>query len=131
MAVLRGRIHKYENENTLLSSDAQTGFRKSVVTTLGERKGSTPSGMVHAVVYPYSVDAEGIVDGLCGPRSPFENSPACHFDVGSGTMSMDLGTEDDAPSTPSELPPPSKVVGSKIWEATGADMVDGSPGRRL
>ena len=131
MVVLRNHLHKYKNENTLVSSDAQTGLRKSIAAALGERKGSAPSEMVHAVAYPYSVDVEAIVDGLCGPRSPFENFPANQLDSGSGTMSMDLGTEDDAPSTPSELPPSSKAVGSKIEEVTGAYRVDDSPNRKL
>jgi len=117
MAELRNRLDQYENENILLSPDAQVGVRKSVAAALGERKGSTLGGQLHAVVYPYSVDVERIVDNLCGPR----RAPQDEFDSGSGTMTMDLGTEDNTLSTPSEFSPPlSRVVGSKIYETTDA-----------
>jgi len=66
MMDLHRRLLRYENENTLLSPDAQTGVRKSIAAALGERKGSTQEGNIYAVVYPYSVDVERIVDGLCG-----------------------------------------------------------------
>jgi len=131
MAELRNRLDKYENENTLLSPDAQIGVRKSVAAALGERKGSTLEGEVYAVVYPYSVDIERIVDNLCGPRRPPQGSPFDELDSGSGTMTMDLGTEDNTPSTPSEFSPLSKVVGSKVYEIMGAGRVDVSSGRRL
>jgi hypothetical protein len=114
MAELRSRLDKYENENALLSSDAQVGVRKSIAAALGQRKGSMPEGTIRAVVYPYSVDFEQVVENLCGPRRPFQPFSVGELDNGSGTMSMDLGTEDNTPSTPSELPPSSKAVGSKI-----------------
>lgn len=126
MMDLRRRLLRYENENTLLSPDAQTGVRKSIAAALGERKGLTQEGGIYAAVYPYSVDVERIVDGLCGPRLPFETFPVTVPDNGSGTMSMDLGTEDGTQSTSLELPPLSKAVGSRICqEATGAARVDG------
>ena len=132
MAHLRNRLHEYENENTLLSADAQTGVRKSIAAALGERRGLTPDGEIHAVAYPYSVDVERIVDGLCGPRQPFETFSIGEDDSGSGTMSMDLGTEDDTPPTPPEGLLTSKAVGSRVYvEIASAGRVDSSPGREL
>ena len=129
MAELRSRLDQFENENTLLSPDAQVGVRKSVASALGERKDSTLGGQPHAAVYPYSVDVERIVDNLCGPRRPPQFSLFDEFDGGSGTMTADVGTEDNTPSTPSEFSPPlSRVVGSKTYEATDGGRIDISLG---
>ena len=131
MANLRNRLHRYGNENTLLSPDAQVGMRKWIAAALGERKGSMSEGETYAV-YPCSVDVEHIVDGLCGPRPLPESFPVDELDLGPGTMLMDLGTdsEDDTPSIPSELPTPLKVVGSGICKkVVGADRADDFPGR--
>ena len=114
MARLRNRLHTYKDEKTLLTLDAQSGLRKSIAAALGERKGSTSKGSVHTV-YPYSVDVERIVDDLCGPRQPSETSSVGEADSGSGTMSMDLGTEYDTPQTSPEPSSPSKAVGPKIY----------------
>ena len=128
MANLRNRLHRYGNENTLLSPDAQVGMRKSIAAALGEWKGLMPEGETYAV-YPCSVDVEHIVDGLCGPRPLPESFPVDELDQGSGTMSMDLGTEDDTPSIPSELSTPLKVVGSGICKKVmGANRADDFPG---
>ena len=116
MASLRGRLHRYENQNTLLSPDAQIGVRKSIAAALGDRKSFMPVEEVHAVVHPYSVDAERLVDELCGPRLHFGSFPVDEFDSGSGTMSMDMGTEDDMPPTPSDLLLPQEVFGSGVCE---------------
>jgi len=125
MAELRSRLNQYKDETVLLSPDAQVGVMKSVAAALGERKGSTLGGQPHAVMCLYSVDVERIVDNLCGPRQPPQVPPFDEFDSGSGTMTMDLGTEDDTPSTPSEFSPPlSRVVGSKIYQVTDAGRVD-------
>ena len=83
-ADLRSRLYKYENEKTLLPPDTQIGVRKSIAAALGKRKGPRPEGKIHAVVYPYSVDVERIVDGLWGPRQPFADK----IDSRSGTMLM-------------------------------------------
>jgi hypothetical protein len=115
MASLRGRLHRYEDQNTLLSPDAQIGVRKSIAAALGERKGFIPVEEVHAA-HPYSVDAERLVDDLCGPRLHFGSFPVDGFDSGSGTMSMDLSSEDDMPATPPDLPLPQEVVGSGVCE---------------
>ena len=131
MAELRGRLSRYENEGTFLSPDAQIGVRKSVAAALGERKGFAQGWQLYAPVYPYSVDVEQIVDNLCGPRSSLQIAPFDEFDSGSGTMTMDLGTEDNTSSTPSEFSPPLKAVGSKSFEVTDAGRVDVSPSRRL
>ena len=64
MADLRSWPHIYENEMALLQPDAQIGVRKSAAAALGERMGPIPGGNIHAVVYPYSVDAERIAGGL-------------------------------------------------------------------
>ena len=128
---LRSRLSRFEEEKTLLSPDAQVGVRKSIAVALGEMKDSTPVGTIQAVVYPYSVDVERIVDGLCGPIRPFEIFSSGELDGGSGTMSMDLETECDAPSTPSELLLSSKAVGSKAHEDGSADWVGGSSDRKL
>ena len=126
MADLRNRLHRYENEKTLLPPDAQMGVRKSIAAALGERKGSRSDGKIYAVMYPCSVDVERIVDGLCGPHRAFETFSVGEEDSGSGTMSMDLGTEYDTPSTP----PTPGVIGSKICvEITSLGRVGGSPGR--
>ena len=70
------------------------------------------------------------MDGLCGPRPSPESLPVDELDRGSGTMSMDLGTEGGGPSTPSELPTPLKIVGSGICKkVVGADRADDFPGR--
>lgn len=132
MAELRGRLDKYENENTLLSPDAQTGMRKSIAAALGERKSLIPEGEIYGVVYPYSVDVEHVVDGLCGPRQPIETSPVSELDSGSGTMSMDLGSEDDTVTTPLEPVTSLKVVGSRICqEVVGVEKVYSPPGRGM
>lgn len=68
MEELRGSLCKYRNENTLLSHNAQIGVRKSVATAL--------EGGVYGAVYLFSVDFEGSVNGLCGPRLLDENFPA-------------------------------------------------------
>ena len=114
MGGLRNRLDAYKNEKTLLSLDAQVGLRKSIAAALGEKKGPTSGENIHAV-YPYSVDVERIVDGLCGPRQPSETSSVDEPDSISGTMSMDLGTEYDTPQTSPEPSSPSKAVGSKIY----------------
>ena len=94
-----------------------------------ERKGSMSEGETYAV-YPYSVDVKHIVDGLCGPRPLPESFPVDKLDRGSGTMSMDLGTEDGSLSIPSELPTPLKIVGSGLCKKlVGANRADGFPGR--
>ena len=133
MADLRSCLHRCENEKTLVPPDAQTEVRKSIAAALGERKGWTSDGKIYAVMYPCSVDVERIVDGLCGPHRAFETFSVGEDDSESGTMSMDLGTEYDTPSTP---PTPSKlstspgIIGSKVWvEITRLGRVDGSPGR--
>ena len=129
MANLRNRLHRYGNENTLLSPDAQVGMRKSIAAALGERKGSMSEGETYAI-YPYSVDVKHVVDGLCGPRPLPESFPVDKLDRGSGTMSMDLGTEDGSLSIPSELPTPLKIVGSGLCKKlVGANRADGFPGR--
>jgi len=136
MAELRNRLDQYEDKSALLSPDAQVGVRKSVAAALGERKDSTLGGQPHAAVYPYSVDVERIVDNLCGSPGPPQVSPFDEFDSGSGTMTMDLGTEYSTPSIPSEFSPsPSRVVGSKIYEVADAGRVNvslsSSSSRRL
>ena len=131
MAKFRDRLSIYEKEKTLLSPDAQVGVRKSIAVALGERKDFTPVGTIQAIVYPYSVDVGRIVDGLCGPIRPFEDFSSGELDRGSGTMSMDLETEDDTPSTPSELSLSSKAVGSKAHEDGSADWIGGSSDRKL
>ena len=132
MEKLRSSLCKFENEKTLLSPDAQIGVRKSVAAALGRRKDLTHGGEVYDVVYPYSVDFEGIVDGLCGPRLPPEIPPVYEDDRGSGTMSMDLGTEDETPLTPLEIPSMLGVVGSKVCEeVAGAGRVGYYPGMHL
>ena len=129
MANLRNRLHRYGSENTLLSPDAQVGMRKSIAAALGERKGSISEGETYAV-YPCSVDVEHIVDGLCGPCPLPESFPVDELDRGSGTMSMDLGTEDSNPSILSELPTPLRVVGSGVCKKVmGADRADDFHGR--
>ena len=131
MEEFRNCLPKYENQKTLLPPDAQIGVRKSIAAALGDRKGSTPDGEVHAVVYPYSMDVERIVDSLCGPRYPSQTSSFEEPDSGSGTMSMDLGTEDDTLSTPSDLPPSLRAVGSKVCEEVVIGVgVGGFPGIR-
>ena len=107
MADLRGSLRRYEDANSLLSPDAQVGLRKSIAAALGERRGSQ-QWESYAAAYPYSVDAENLVEGLCGPRL-LESLP----DDGSGTMSMDLGTECDTPSIPPAMPLP-ESVGSEV-----------------
>lgn len=126
MSNLRSRLRKFGNENAFLSPDAQVGMRRSIAAALGEMKSLVPEREAYAVIYPYSVDAERLVDGLCGPRLLPESLPVDELDRGSGTMSMDLGTEDDTPSTPPELPSQLKVVGSGIGKkVAGAEVVDG------
>ncbi|KAF9784107.1 hypothetical protein BJ322DRAFT_1068656 [Thelephora terrestris] len=125
MSNLRCRLRKLGNENAFLSPDAQVGMRKSIAAALGELKSLVPEGEAYAVIYPYSVDAERLVDGLCGHCLLPESLQVDELDGGSGTMSMDLGTEDDIPSTPSELPSQLKVVGSGIGKkVVGAEGVD-------
>ncbi|KAF9777728.1 hypothetical protein BJ322DRAFT_1095473 [Thelephora terrestris] len=126
MSNLRSRLRKFGNENAFLSPDAQVGMRKSIAAALGEMKSLVPEREAHAVIYPYSVDVLRLVDGLCGPRLLPQSLQVDELDGGSGTMSMDLGTEDDTPSTPSELPSQLKVVGSGICKkVVGAEAVDG------
>ena len=128
MADLRGWLHKYENEKILLPRDAQVGMRKSIAAALGKKKGRTPEGKIHAVAYPYSTDAERTADGLWGLRQPFTDE----IGSGSGTMSMDLCTEDGSPSIPPELPTSSKTTGPRVCVGvTGSGRVDSSPGRKL
>jgi hypothetical protein len=112
MAEFRGSLHRYENENTFLSPDAQVGVRKSIAAALGERRGLR-EGEIHVALYPYSVDAESLVDGLCGPRLPVESYPIEEVDNGSGTMSMELGTEYDTPSISPGVSSPPEVVGTE------------------
>ena len=132
MADLRSCLYRYEKEKTLLSTDAQTGVRKSVAAAFVERKGLTPNGTLPIAVYPYSMDVNRIVDGLREPRRPFEYFSAGEPDHGSGAMSMDLGIVYEAPPTASGLPPSSKAVGLKVrGEVGGADRVDGCPGSKL
>lgn len=113
MTDLRNCLHRYEDESALLSSDAQIGVRKSIAAALGERK-DLPEGRTHAVVYPHSVDAEHLVDNLCGPRLTFGNFPVDETDDGSGTMSMDLGTEYNTDSTPPVPLLRPKAIGSEV-----------------
>ena len=75
MEELRSSLCKYENENTLLSPDAQIGVRKSVGTAFGREEGLDAGRWVYGVVYLYSLDFEGIVNGLCNPRLPPKTSP--------------------------------------------------------
>jgi hypothetical protein len=126
MANLRSRLCKYENEDTFLSLDAQTGVRKSIAAALGERRSLVQEGGACDALYPYSVDVERIVDDLCGPRLPPETLSVDEDDRGSWTMSMDLGTEDDTPLTPPEMQSLLKVVRSKVCgEVADADGVGG------
>lgn len=113
MADLRICLHRYENENTLLSADAQIGVRKSIAAALGERKGLR-EGRAHAIVYPCSVDVERLVDDICGPCLTFGSFPVDETD-GSGTMSMDLGTEYDTDSSPPMPPSRPKAIGSEVF----------------
>lgn len=132
MANLRSRLCNYQDENAMLSPDAQVGVRKSVAAALGERKGFTQEESVRALVYPYSVDVGRLVDDLCGPQLPPGNFSIDECDRGSGTMSMDLGTDDDMPQTPPEMSSLLKVVGSKVGKGVvGADRVVGPPGGHL
>jgi len=91
MADLRSRLQACEK--TLLPPDAQVGLRKLIAAALGMRKGPTPEKNIHAVVYPYPVDAQHTMNRVWGPRQSFTNET----DSGSGTMSMDLGTEASSP----------------------------------
>ena len=129
MANLHNRLHRYGNENALLSPDAQVGMRKLIAAALGERKGLMPEGETYAV-YPCSVDVEHVVDRLCGPRPLPESFLVDELDWGSGTISMDSGTDDDTPSIPSELPTPLKAVGWGICKkVVGTNRADDFPGR--
>lgn len=131
MARLRVRIDDYEKEDDLLPGDAQIGMRKSIAAALGERKDYTPGRKIPAAVYICSVDLEQIVDNLCGPSHSFKTSSPDEPDSGSGTVSMDLGSEDD---TSSEQTISSKAVGSKSGTHkgdAGVGRVNSSPGRRL
>ena len=135
MVDLRSRLDKYEDKNTLLPPDAQTGVRKSIAAALGGRKGLMTEGEIHAIMYPCSVDVERFVDSLCGPLLPLETSSIDELDSESGTMSMDLGTEYDTPSipsTPSELQSLSKVVGAEVCqEVMGVVRANVFPDRKL
>jgi hypothetical protein len=124
IAEIRSRLDIYENKNTLLSPDAQVGARKSIAAALRKRKLSIPGGKIPAIVYPYDADVERIAGGLRGPRRPSQTSSPDEIDNGSGTMSMDLGTEDGTSLTPSEWSSPSKAVGSRICEevAVGVEV---------
>ena len=124
MAELRNLLDQYKDENAWLPPDAQVGVRKSVAAALGERKGSALRVQLDAAAYPYSVDVERIVDNLCGPHRAPQVPPFDESDSGSGTMTMDLGTEYNTLSTPSESSPPSRVVGSKIYEVTDVGSAD-------
>ena len=90
MADLRSRLQACKK--TLLPPDAQIGLRKLIAAALGRRKGPTPERKIHAVVYPYPT--QHIMNSVWGPPQ----SVADETDNGSGTMSMDLGTEDSSPS---------------------------------
>ena len=134
MANFRSNLYKYENEKALISPDAQIGVRKSIAAALGERKSSMQDGGIRAVFYPCSVDIERLVDSLCGLRLPLDNISADEHDRGSGTMSMDLGTEDEdeTPLTPPDMPSLPKAVRSKVHgEVVCVGIVDGSPGVQL
>ena len=132
MTNLRNLLCKYQNKNTSLSPDAQIGMRKSVAAALGERKGLRHEGEVFTDFYPYSVDVERLVDGLCGSHLPPESFCVEEDDRESGTMSMDLGTEDETPLTPPEMPSLLKTIESKVCEeVTGVGGVDCSPGIHL
>ena len=122
IAEIRSRLDVYKNKNTLLSPDAQVGARKSIAAALGKKKHPTPGGNLPAIVYPYDTDVERIAGGLHGPRRPSQTSSPDEIDDGSGTMSMDLGTEDGTLLTPSERSSPSKAVGSKICEQVAAGV---------
>lgn len=130
MASFRSCLYKYENEKTSLSPDAQIGVRKSIAAALGRRKGLISDEEVCSVDYPCSVDIESLVDSLCGPRLPPQDFSIDEHDR--GTMSMDLGTEDDGPQTPLETPSLWDVVRSKVCEeVAGADRVDNSFSRNM
>ena len=132
MANLRNLLCKYQNKNTSLSPDAQIGMRKSVAAALGERKGLRHVGEVCTDFYPYSVDVEHLVDGLCGSHPSTKNFCVEEDDRESGTMSMDSGTEDETPLTPSEMLLLLKTIESKVCEeVTGVGGVDCSPGIHL
>lgn len=131
MTKLRSRLSTYENEKTLVAPDAQIGVRKSIAAALGGRKGFTQEGEAYAIVHPCSVDLERLVEDLCGPRLQPENIAHEQYG-GSGTMSMDLGTDYETPQTPPDMQPLLKVVGSKVCEEVlGARRVDDSPGGHL
>lgn len=131
MDELRESLGKYKNEKTLCPPDAQLGVRKAIVAALGDWKHSIPEGEVCAV-FPYSMDVGRVVDGLGGPSQPSKTPSADGLDSNSGTMSMDLDTEDGTQSTLLELLPSPKAVGLRACkEVTGAGRANGSPGRRL
>jgi hypothetical protein len=73
-------------------------------------------------VYPYDADVGRIAGGLRGPRRPSQTSSPDELDSGSGTMSMDLGTEDGTLLTPLEQSSSPKAVGSKICEEVAAGV---------
>lgn len=134
MANFRNTLWKYQNENLILPRDAQVGVRKSVAAALGEWKGLVQEGEVGGTLYPYSVDFERLVDDLCGPRLPPETHSVDGDDRGSWTMSMDLGSEDETPLTPPEIPSMLKAVGTKAREevvVVGVDRIDSFPSIHL
>lgn len=99
MADLRNLLHRYEDEKTLIPPDAQVGIRKSIAAALGERKGWIPEGGIPTIVYHHSVDVEHTVNDFWGPHQLNTNET----DSGSGTMSMDFGTEYGSPAIPQKL----------------------------